>query len=131
MGLSVCEWKGICYSTDVVLARFICGITMHIKLAPELQQAMNMMKYSINHSWKFDNFRIAFLSGFLQGFMVVSVEVINFINLLLRNQVMVIVMSFLSLVIVANFDDFFYSVFKNEDLKAIVQNKIYKDFLLI
>ena len=85
MGKSVCQWMSICASTDVVVARFICGITMHLKLAPELASAMKNMKYAVNHSWKFKHYRIAFLSGFLQSTMVISVEVINFLNLLLTN----------------------------------------------
>ena len=84
-GKTICNWKGICDSTDVVMARFLCGITMHIKLGPELNQAMKIMKYSANHTWKFDYYRIAFFSGFLQAIMVISVEVINFLNLLLTN----------------------------------------------
>ena len=43
--------------------------------------------------------------------MVISVEVINFINLLLTNQVLDIVMNFLALVVIAEFDDFFYEVY--------------------
>ena len=104
---------------------------MHIKLAPELNQAMNIMKYSVNHSWKFDYYRIAFFAGFLQAIMVISVEVINFVNLLLTNQILEIVMNFLALVIIAEFDDFFYEVYPNEDLKALIKKKMYRHLLII
>ena len=105
---------------------------MHVKLAPELKQGMTNMKYSVNHPWKFKYYRTAFLSGFLQALMVVSVELINFLNLLLTNQILHIVMNFLALVIIADFDDFFFQVFLNKDLKAVIEKKEkYRGLLVI
>ena len=105
---------------------------MHIKLAPELNQAMNIMKYSVNHSWKFDYYRIAFFAGFLQAIMVISVEVINFVNLLLTNQILEIVMNFLALAVIADFDDFFYNaLFDNQFKRVITDSETYGNFLLI
>ena len=49
----------------MVFARFVCGIVLHMLLSNELQQGLLMMKYSVNHPWKFINYRHAFLSGFL------------------------------------------------------------------
>ena len=62
--------------------------------------------------------------------MIVSVEIINFLNLLLTNQILQIVMNFLALVIIAEFDDLFFEVYSNEDMKALVKSKKYTQSLL-
>ena len=48
------------------------------------------------------------MSGLLQSSMVIFVESINFLALLTNYEVIGIVMDFLALVIIAEFDDFFY-----------------------
>ena len=63
--------------------------------------------------------------------MVISVEVINFVNLILTNQILEIVMNFLALVIIAEFDDLFYEVYYNKGLKALVSKKMYRNLLII
>ena len=66
----------------IIFARFICGIVLHVSLQAELVQGMKMMKYAVNHRWKFESYKIAFWSGFLQAFMVVLVESVNFMAIL-------------------------------------------------
>ena len=61
----------------VGLTRFICGIIMHMQCNEEFANGMLIMKYAINHHWKFSNYRMAFLPGFLQ---VLSMTLITFIN---------------------------------------------------
>ena len=58
-------WKTVTPQLWIVFARFICGIVLHVFLSAELKQGLTMMKYAVNHSWKFDNYWIAFMSGFL------------------------------------------------------------------
>ena len=49
----------------MVFARFVCGIVLHMILSPELEQGLLLMKYALNHRWKFINYRHAFLAGLL------------------------------------------------------------------
>lgn len=76
-----------------------------------------MMKYAVNHHWKFINYRHAFLSGFLQTLMVVGVEFVNFLAVLDQSTFSDIVMNFTALVIISEFDDFFFTTHKDTDLK--------------
>lgn len=46
------------------LTRFICGMILHISCNAEIVNGMKMMKYSVNHHWKFSNYRMAFMAGF-------------------------------------------------------------------
>ena len=63
----------------VIMARFICGMSLHLFLASELSNALNKMKYACNHHWKFEDYRVAFLAGFLQTIAIMTVELVNFI----------------------------------------------------
>ena len=38
---------------DIVMCRFLCAVFMHISLSDELVQSFHMMKYALNHPWKF------------------------------------------------------------------------------
>jgi len=37
----------------IVLARFMCAIFLHITLVDKTKQGLAMMKYAMNHPWKF------------------------------------------------------------------------------
>ena len=78
----------------IVFARFICGIALHVSLSAELRQGMNLMKYAVNHPWKFEDYRVAFFSGFMQTNVVIIVELVNFIALITNETVLDIVMNF-------------------------------------
>merc|ERR1712241_742959 len=101
-------WSMLPQSTWLIASRFICGIVLHVFLQSELDTAMSHMKFAQNHPWKFDNYFIAWLSGFLQASMVLYVETVNYIALLTNLSHLDIVMNFLALVVIADFDDFFY-----------------------
>ena len=65
------------------------------------------MKYANNHTWKFRSWRYAYLIGFCQLIMVFSVEFINLILLCENDTVMDIIMDFLALVIISDFDEYY------------------------
>ena len=92
-----------------------------------------MMKYACNHDWKFSNYFIAWLCGFLQVVSVVIVESVNFAALLTNTTILDIIMNFLALVVIADFDNYFFSAVKNDELcDIIVGEKPYdEEFLLI
>ena len=78
------------------------------------------MKYAVNHPWKFINYRHAFLAGFLQMIMVVGVELVNFLAVLDQTTFMDIVMNFTALVIISEFDEFFFQAYRDDDLKDVI-----------
>lgn len=49
----------------ITFARFICATILHLSLVDEVSAGLEMMKYSINHPYKFNRWSIAWLSGFL------------------------------------------------------------------
>ena len=68
-----------------------------------------MMKYALNHWWKFDNWFNAFLISFCQFFICIFVESVNLVILLTNNTVLDIIMNFLAIVIITEFDDFVFA----------------------
>lgn len=70
-------------SIDLVVCRFLCAVFLHVKLASKLNQALSMMKYAMNHAWKFnDHWFNAFLIGLSQLTTLVGIELVNMIMLL-------------------------------------------------
>ena len=74
-------------SVNVVLCRFLCAIFLHISLADELNQALVLMKYALNHPWKFNAWFDAFSVGMAQMFVLVNVEFVNFFVLLTNDSI--------------------------------------------
>ena len=52
-------------NTNIGFSRFIAGMIMHITINMEIQNGFRMMKYALNHWWKFKYHRSAVLTGFL------------------------------------------------------------------
>ena len=84
------------------------AIVLHIYLQTELSQGFTNMKYALNHPWKFERPLLAFLAGFLQASTVFVIECVNYILLLTKDNKMEVVLNFLTLVFISQFDDFFY-----------------------
>ena len=75
------------------------------------------MKFSINHYYRFEKPWIAFLAGFLQATSIFVVEIVNFIVILTSQSYLDIVMNFMALAVIAEFDDAFYSALGSEKNK--------------
>ena len=107
---------------SIVLTRFLCAIVLHVTLTDEITQGLNMMKYSTNHPWKFDSAHEAYFVGFAQAMIVISVETVNLAVLNTNNTIMDILMNFLALVIISDFDDYFFITVKNDKMAQLVSN---------
>lgn len=118
----------------VIISRFMCAIVLHMQLSGELRQALDKMKFALNHSYRFkpgSGYAVAFMSGFLQATMIFSVEIVNIISILSYGDTLNVVIAFLALAIVAQFDNFFYdSLGANKD-KELLETEIYKSTVLI
>ena len=68
----------------------------------------------------------------MQSFNVFAVEFVNFTALLTNFTIIDIIMNFLALVVIADFDEFFFSAVKNSDLiKIVTAEGNYESFLII
>lgn len=68
----------------VVLSRWICALFLHVAMKDEADLGFKIMKYSMNHPWKFHNWWMAFMVGFYQYTIIVMVEFVSIMVLLLQ-----------------------------------------------
>ena len=69
------------------------------------------MKCALNHPWKFEWAKLAFFTGFAQAITICVLESVNYILLLTVDTHMDIIAIFVALVIISQFDDFFYQTY--------------------
>ena len=68
----------------------------------------------------------------MQAFNVFIVEFVNFAALLTNFTIIDIIMNFLALVVIAEFDEYFFAAVKNDSLANIVTGEgSYENFLII
>lgn len=70
---------------------------------------MKFMKFCINHSYRFDNWKMAFIAGFLQAVSILVIETVNFIVIMTSDTFLSVVMNFMALAIISEFDNAFYA----------------------
>jgi len=114
-------------SLKIVFVRFACCIALHMQLKSEYQSGMQNMKLVLNHDWRFEDFVLAaFIAGLMQTVTAVLIEVVNLVVILKNDTVIDVVMNFMALEIVANFDNIFYAALGENMIKELVQDVIDK-----
>lgn len=109
-----------------VICRFFCAIFMHINLSDELAQGFNLMKYAMNHPWKFNQWHKAFAVGFWQMTILSSVEFVNMMILLTNQNIVDTLMNFLALTVISEFDDYYFSTIQNDPLCKLISDGEYQ-----
>ena len=114
----VCEAK-----RPIMYARFIATIILHLSLNDVVTQGLVMMKYSVNHHYRFNSYMIAFLSGFYQMTGSLGVEFSNIGVIVAANDTISIVFNFIAVAIIADFDNYVYDSLKNESFKQLLETR--------
>ena len=78
------------------------------------------MKYALNHPYDFEDFRMAWLYGFLQCFITILVEFNNIMVILYSIAPVAMGENFLALAIIADFDNFVFEAIAHEPLKLVL-----------
>jgi hypothetical protein len=86
---------------QLIAARFIGSMIMHINTEKEVQQGINLMKYSVNHYEEFTNPYAAFLLAFLHFLVSISVELNVMIIYTSIQDVVEVLMKYVALSITA------------------------------
>lgn len=100
-------------AVKIGFTRFISGIIMHVLINNEIKNGLTMMKFAINHPWKFKHHRIAVLAGFLQFSAMFLIALANYLVITISDTVIDVAKDFTALIIIAEFDDIFSSYFSN------------------
>jgi sugar phosphate isomerase/epimerase len=89
------------------------------------------MKYANNHEQFFRSPVIAFLCGMVQATMVIAVEIANILVLLAAPDVIEVILNFIAIAIIAEFDDFIFKNIRDENkLKKILNDDHAAKYLL-
>lgn len=96
-------------SLDMMVARFVASMMMHINVEKDVRAGLAMMKYSVNHYKNFTNIYPAFAVGFLQFLTALIVEINVMVILSSLPDIMGVIMKYVSLAAIANIPRFYYN----------------------
>jgi len=106
---------------------------MQMYLNHEVSGAMKMMKYAVNHPWKFQYPNLAFAIGFCQVFSTVLTALVCYFVIVTSTSVLDLAKDFTALMIISEFDNQF-ARFSREKiaLDAVTDpNGTYADLFMI
>ena len=96
-------------SPGVAMPKFVCGILMHYSLTDSIERGVEMMKFALNHPWKFKDPHTAFYCGFTYSILNYVVEVFNFMLLSTSTNVLGCFWNFLGVNVIRNLGSFIYN----------------------
>ena len=108
-------------------------MVLHIIMNDEIFNGLKMVKYSVNHPWKFANTKMAFATGFLQAMAMFIISIINFAVSASSDSVLDVAKDFTALEIIAQFDDIFATGLGDEKAQEICEDadSVYKGLFRI
>lgn len=106
----------------IVFARFTCGFALHMAMRPEMISGMNHMKLVINHPYRFQSPLESFSLGFMQATSSILIEVVNLFVILQSNTILDVVMNFMALAVIADFDNFFFAAQTKNLMNSIIDS---------
>jgi hypothetical protein len=107
---------------SVSLGRFVCAVILHLSVIEEIEGALIMMKFAVNHEYMFKNPINAYLMSFMQFFITTLVEVCNLIVILASNDPLNIVLNFVAVCIVAEFDNLVFASQRSEKCTMMLED---------
>lgn len=95
-------------SFQLIVARFLASMLMHLQVEKEAQLGLTLMKYSINHHENFTTPYPAFFLAFLHFLVNISVEVNVIIILTSIQDVLETLMKYVALAVASNIPRFYF-----------------------
>lgn len=96
-------------SLDMMVARFVASMMMHINVEKDVRMGIQMMKYAVNHHENFNNVVPAFVMGLNSTILSLIVEINVMIILSSMPNILGVVMKYVSLAAIANIPRFYYN----------------------
>ena len=115
----------------LLMMRFICASILHLSLLDETYTAMQCMKFAVNHDYLFYDFKLAFISSFFQTTIVIGVESVNIALICQGQDPLTVVLNFIALAVIAEFDNFLYNSLRNEPMKQLTETEVCSKILVV
>ena len=96
-------------SLDMMVARFVASMMMHINVEKDVRGGINMMKYAVNHPDNFNNVVPSFFMALVATIISLIVEVNVMIILSSMPNILGVVMKYVSLAAIANIPRFYFA----------------------
>ena len=94
---------------EVLTTRFIASMMMHLQVEKDIRNGLNMMKYAVRHYERFNNVNMGFLIAFLHTVSCFLLEFSVILVLLSLQDVLQIIMKYVSLSAISNIPRFYYN----------------------
>ena len=107
----------------IVLCRFLCAIFLHITLLDVFEQDFKMMKYALNHPWKFRSWARAFVIPLEQLIVALATEVTSLAFALACVTIVDVVSYFVSLLVISQFAQYFFLTVNKTLMGELLSNK--------
>lgn len=111
--------------------RFVCMTILHLSLLEEVGSFLKAMKYVCNHSYRFESPWAAFSAAFGQVLTSILIETANDVVLIMTSDTLSIIGNFVSLVIIAEFDNFVFDSMKGESFRVLVDKEFTEKVFVI
>lgn len=93
----------------VLFTRFVCATILHLSVVNEVLEGITMMKYALNHRYKFHRYFLAFLCGYFKALSGLLVELVSIFVICAAPNIVEVTMNFIALAIIADFDDIVFA----------------------
>ena len=104
----------------IVICRSILAIFMHFLIDADLTQGLDMMKYALNHPWKFRRWYMACLIGLTQFAMAFMTEYVSIQVILSTSTYIDAVKDFIALIVVNELDNYLFNYQHKDDFHKII-----------
>jgi len=110
---------------EILFTRFICSMMMHLQVEKDIRSGLGMMKYAVNHHKRFTNVYPAFLVAAIHTLASFLIEFSVVIVLISLQNVLAIIMKYVSLAAISNIPRFYYnSLYDNKLLSIAGHHKL-------
>ena len=110
--------------------RLLVSIVTHILLVGDIDEGLRLMKYALNHPWKFTSWEKAFFAGFVQFCVIVAVECATFYILIFASDTIFdILANYAIVLVIADFGKNFASIESAERVKKLLGEERYEKIL--
>jgi hypothetical protein len=93
-----------------------------------MQMGMNMMKFVANHRYRFSSPSLAFFTGILVTSIHMMLELLTFLVLTISTDTLQIVINFMGLVAISEFEDYVAHSVNIDNYKSILLGEEFKKF---
>ncbi len=103
------------------IIRLLCALSLHMMIEPEVYQAIQMIKFTLNRC---DDLELALYQILVALMQLLGALMTEFVNLLLISsltQVKDIVMNFVQFAAISQIDDFYANSLKNSFLRQLIK----------